>query len=140
MPAKKPVSLVIDTNVLLSALIGGQLRWFRDVLDDDRFEFLISSRMTEELESVVVRPRLQRYFSVEEAAELMDLIQRNALAIDIGPPYEAICRDPKDDYLLALAKAGKAQLLVTGDADLLVLKKYGKTIIIKPADFRKKYL
>jgi len=140
MPAKKPVSLVVDTNVLLSALIGGQLRWFRDVLDDDRFEFLISSRMIEELERVVVRPRLRRYFAVEEAAELMDLIQRNALAIDISPPYKAICRDPKDDYLLAMARSAKADLLVTGDEDLLVLNKHGKTRIMKPADFRKKYL
>lgn len=53
---------------------------------------------------------------------------------------KAICRDPKDDYLLALAKAAKADLLITGDEDLLVLKKYGKARILKPAAFKKEFL
>ena len=92
------------------------------------------------MESVVGPPRLRRYFSVEEAAELLGLVQRNALPIDIRPSYEPICRDPKDDDQLALAKAGKANLLINGEADLLVLKKYGKSSILKPANFRKKYL
>lgn len=41
-----------------------------------------------------------------------------------------ICRDPKDNFLLALAKDGKADYLITGDNDLLVLNKFGKTKII----------
>ena len=40
-----------------------------------------------------------------------------------------ICRDPKDNFLLALAKDGKADYLITGDKDLLDLKKFGKTKI-----------
>jgi hypothetical protein len=51
-----------------------------------------------------------------------------------------ITRDEKDDYLLALAKKGKADILITGDDDLLVLKKHGKTRILKPAAFRKEFL
>lgn len=41
----------------------------------------------------------------------------------------AICRDPNDNFLLALAKDGKADYLLTGDKDLLELKKFGKTKI-----------
>ena len=40
-----------------------------------------------------------------------------------------ICRDPKDNFLLELAKDGKADYLLTGDKDLLELKKFGKTKI-----------
>jgi len=40
-----------------------------------------------------------------------------------------ICRDPKDNFLLALAKDGKADILLTGDKDLLEIKKFGKTKI-----------
>ncbi|MGZ5191833.1 MAG: putative toxin-antitoxin system toxin component, PIN family, partial [Flavisolibacter sp.] len=40
-----------------------------------------------------------------------------------------ICRDPKDNFLLALAKDGKADYLLTGEKDLLELKKFGKTKI-----------
>jgi predicted nucleic acid-binding protein len=45
------------------------------------------------------------------------------------------CRDPKDDYLLALAIASDAHYLVTGDADLLDLKHINNTIIIRYTDF-----
>jgi predicted nucleic acid-binding protein len=53
---------------------------------------------------------------------------------------EAISRDPDDDYLLALAKAAKAQVLLTGDKDLLVLEKHGRTSIMNVNAFVKQYL
>lgn len=46
-----------------------------------------------------------------------------------------ICRDPKDNFLLALANDGKADYLLTGDKDLLELKKFGKTKIEKLTAF-----
>lgn len=46
-----------------------------------------------------------------------------------------VCRDPNDNFLLALAKDGKADYLLTGDNDLLVIKKLGKTKIIKIVEF-----
>lgn len=46
-----------------------------------------------------------------------------------------VCRDPKDNFLLALAKDGKADYLITGDKDLLDLQKFGKTKIITIANF-----
>lgn len=49
---------------------------------------------------------------------------------------KSICRDPKDDYLLALSKVAKADLLITADEDLLVLGKYGRTRIVTPETFR----
>lgn len=51
-----------------------------------------------------------------------------------------ISLDPKDDYLLALAKAAKADLLITGDTDMLGLEKYGGTRIIKPDVFKREFL
>ncbi len=47
-----------------------------------------------------------------------------------------VCRDPNDNFLLALAKDGKADYLLTGDNDLLVIKKLGKTKIIKIIEFK----
>ncbi|WP_373521656.1 putative toxin-antitoxin system toxin component, PIN family [Aquiflexum sp.] len=46
-----------------------------------------------------------------------------------------ICRDPKDDFLLGLAKDGKADFIITGDKDLLDLVKFRKTRIITISDF-----
>lgn len=46
-----------------------------------------------------------------------------------------VCRDVKDNYLLALAKDTNAHFLITGDEDLLVLSKFGNTQIIRFKDF-----
>jgi predicted nucleic acid-binding protein len=48
---------------------------------------------------------------------------------------ESVCRDTDDDYLLALASEGRADVLVTRDEDLLTLKKHGETEIIYVAEF-----
>ncbi|MBK6754350.1 MAG: putative toxin-antitoxin system toxin component, PIN family [Flavobacteriales bacterium] len=120
--------------------MGGELRWFREVLANDDLDLLVSSRMLEEVEGVVSRPYFRKYFPVEEAVEILAIVKRNGTLVKVKPPYDRICRDPKDDYLLALAKKGKADFLITGDEDLLVLKKHGKTRILKPAAFRKEFL
>ena len=135
----KPVKVVVDTNVLLSALIGGSLRWFVRVLEDDRFEILISPGLIEELQDVLARPGFRRWFPLEAVAEVLAIISRNATLIDVGPPYPQVCRDPKDDRYLAVSKVGKADLLVTGDGDLLVLGTHGRTRIVKPAAFKKEF-
>jgi hypothetical protein len=45
------------------------------------------------------------------------------------------CRDPKDNFLLALAQDGKATHLITGDQDLLILKKFGRTNILTMGEY-----
>lgn len=140
MPVSKRVKLVVDTNVLLSALIGGSLRWFVRVLDDDRFEILLSPGLLEELQEVLGRPGFRKWFPMEATTEVLSILSRHATLVDIGPPYPAVCRDPKDDRLLAVAKVGRADLLVTGDQDQLVLGKHGRTRILKPASFRDQFL
>ncbi len=54
--------------------------------------------------------------------------------VDVRSKVE-LCRDPKDNFLLALAKDGDADYLITGDADLLVLKEFEKTKIVTLAEF-----
>lgn len=140
MPVSKRVRLVVDANIILSALIGGELRWFREVLANNELDLLVSTNMLEEVERVASRPYFRKYFPVHQVAEILAIIERNGTMVKVDPPHEKICRDPKDDYLLAFAKKGKADLLITGDEDLLVLKKYGKTRILKPAAFKKEFL
>jgi putative PIN family toxin of toxin-antitoxin system len=50
---------------------------------------------------------------------------------------EPVCRDKDDDRIIGAAIAGKAQVIITGDSDLLVLKKHGKIKIVSPRDFWK---
>ena len=50
-------------------------------------------------------------------------------------PITPVCRDPDDDRILACASEAHAEYIVTGDEDLLVLKRYGAIHIVKPRDF-----
>ena len=51
-----------------------------------------------------------------------------------------MCRDPNDDFLLILAKDGKADYLITGDKDLLILNPFNKTKICTPTEFKENYI
>ena len=78
--------------------------------------------MLAELASVLARPRRRRYVSLDEAERFAaDLAGVTSLTPDPPPPHLAVCRDPADDYLVALARSTSADALVTGDQDLLSL-------------------
>ena len=60
---------------------------------------------------------------------MADLAGVMTLAADPAPPYPAVCRDPGDDYLVALARAALVDAVVTGDRDLLELEDSGLAVI-----------
>jgi uncharacterized protein len=61
-------------------------------------------------------------------------MSERAIFIEVSSTVD-VCRDIKDNFLLALAKDGKASHLLTGDKDLLVLKNFGKTKILTIAEY-----
>ncbi len=129
------VRLVVDTNVLVSSLMGGALARLAQVLADDRFEVFTSNEQLAELLDVVERPKFRKYFTLAEGRALVADFTLVATCVTVHSNPPAICRDPKDDHLLALAKAAKADRLITGDADLLVLNKVGRTRMVRPGEF-----
>jgi putative PIN family toxin of toxin-antitoxin system len=83
-----------------------------------------------EVAAVLGRDRLRRFLSIDEARRFVtDLTGVMAPAADPSPPYPAVCRDPDDDYLVALARAALVDALVTGDRDLLELEDIGVAVI-----------
>ena len=133
------MKLVVDVNVLLSSLMGGELADLKNMLADERFEIYTSYDQLAELLDVVERPKFRKFFSLAEARALVADFTLIAECIEVTTDPPTVCRDPKDDHLLALAKAARAHYLVTGDSDLLVLKKHGRTQIVKPAAFRREF-
>jgi len=83
-----------------------------------------------------MRSKFDPYFSKEKRANTLEFIAKDAKWFT---PTETIrdCRDPKDDKFLELAVASKADFLITGDSDLLVLNPFRKTRILTMADFSK---
>jgi putative PIN family toxin of toxin-antitoxin system len=129
---------VIDTGVLVSALIrrqstpGDVLRALRD----GRFTVIFSVELLVELVDVLGRDPFRSKYHIEpgDVAALINLIRlRGELVI---PQRSVIaCRDPKDDKFLAAALAGKADCIITGDADLLNLTPFEGIPILRPSDF-----
>ena len=126
--------VVIDTNIWISFLIGKHLAGLHRHIDSGRVEVVTCETQLRELADVLNRPRIRKYISEVQAETFLDLLCEIALLVEPaqGP---AICRDPKDDYLLYMAIAAQADYLVSGDYDLLTLDYIVDTKIITYTDF-----
>jgi len=135
MPSQKPSRVIVDTNLWISFLIGRELQNLKDLLISNRIQLITSDQLIHEVKLVVARPKLEKYFSHDKVSEFLSLLEIISLKFDIKD-VEKVCRDPKDDFLLALAKRSKANFLITGDKDLLEIGQYGRTEILTARKFR----
>jgi putative PIN family toxin of toxin-antitoxin system len=132
--ANRPKRIVIDTNIFISFLISNTFSKLDKHLLSNKTRFIFSVELLNEFIEVVSRPKLKKYFSDKDLTKLLDSINDHADFIEVTANVD-ICRDKKDNFLLALCEDGKADYLITGDEDLLVLKKFKKTIILKIGDY-----
>lgn len=129
--------LVIDTNVLVSALLAGTslpahliVMW-----REGRFDLLTSAEQLDELMRVTRYPKIRERLAPALAGRLINELRDIAVVVK-NLPTVAVCADPYDNYLLAMAAEGAADFLVTGDKhDLLGLKLYEGTRIVTVRDF-----
>ena len=125
---------VFDNNVLVSAalLAGVPRKAFDKLLDNGTV--LVSVPVLLELADVLNREKFDKYVTHDERMRFMVGFLKVAEMIEVSETF-TVCRDPKDDKLLELAVSGKADFLVTGDKDLLVLNPFRKVEIITPRAF-----
>ena len=131
---------VLDTNVVISATLirGGNedriLRFWRH----SGFELVLSPKILQEIGRVLLYEKLQRYrwMSEQELVLFLELLAQECHLV-LGNIDVHASRDPADDKFLAAALEGKARYVVSGDKDLLSLKKYRNVQIITPAVFLK---
>jgi putative PIN family toxin of toxin-antitoxin system len=131
MPPKK---VILDTNLWISHLISNRLIQLDALLADKRVRLLFSDQLLEEFILVAQRPKFSRYFSTEDIQDLLAVFDSYGEIVEVYSKVD-ICRDPKDNFLLALAKDSRADFLITGDNDLLVLKQFEDTQILTFTDF-----
>lgn len=114
---------VLDTNVVLSALVfsNGATARMRQAWQSGLLKPLVSTATVQELMRVLAYPKFK--LSAAEQHELLAdyLPYGEVVSVPEPPPRVPDCRDPRDLPFLHLAAAGKAELLVSGDADLLAL-------------------
>lgn len=129
--------IVADTNVLVSGMLWhGNPARIIDASRQGMVQLLSSAALLDELRSTISRPmflaRLQLLpMSVDDfmsaIGELVEVVVPAAMS-------EPVSRDPDDDLVLATAVAGSADLIVTGDLDLLVIQNFRGISILSPSD------
>jgi putative PIN family toxin of toxin-antitoxin system len=129
------VRVVLDTNVLVSALLfRGRLAALIPLWHSGAIVPVISRETFDEFRTVLAYPKFA--LTEEEVAGIIeDEILPFFEVTEITDPVEGVCRDPHDDKFLAAAVNGGAACLVTGDRDLLELKRYRSVEIVNPQEF-----
>ena len=128
------IRVILDTNPWISFLISKRLGKIDELFERDDLVLVFSEELLEEFLEVANRPKFRTYFPDDTVDELMTLFEEIGVVVDVTSDVD-LCRDPKDNFLLALAKDGNADFLVTGDADLLVIGKFENTEILTYSAF-----
>jgi len=131
------VRLVLDTNVVVSALLwrGKPHQLLEAIRQRSNWQIYSSSALLEELADVLTRPSATKRLALidKQAQELLLDFIASVEIVRAMPLPRPVCRDPDDDEVLALAAAASADLIVSGDNDLLVLEQFEGVPIVNAA-------
>lgn len=130
----KNKKVILDTNLWISFLITKKLNQLDELIENTDITLIFSNELIEEFIDVVSRPKFKKYFSKKEIEKILEYFDQFGKLIKVKSDIQ-ICRDKKDNFLLNLSVDSKANYLITGDKDLLVLENIEKTKILTFADF-----
>jgi uncharacterized protein len=126
---------VVDTNIFVSAALKADstslyaFRWI------ERHGQVLKSHATErELYATLRKPKLARLLLDDAFVERLTAMLRSAELIEVVERIR-VCRDPDDDKFIELAINGRADMIISGDLDLLALRAFQAIPIVDPASF-----
>jgi uncharacterized protein len=132
-----PVRAILDTNVLISALISptGTPARLLVAAEQGSYELIVSDRLLGEMEDVLRREKFSRYVTSRDVADYLLRLRLASTRAKEGEVFP-VSPDAKDDYLFALALASGADFLVSGDEHLLDLPPSLTPVpVCTPSDF-----
>lgn len=127
---------VVDTNVLIAGLLWrGPPHALLQLMRAGALSLISSPTLLAELAEVLGRAKFDAILAGTNTSRERSLAEMQRLAEVIDPPPlpRPVCRDPDDDQLLALAMAARADIIVSGDNDLLALGSFEGVRIVAPA-------
>ena len=127
--------IVFDASTVVSAALKADGVPERALLHAEEVDVIaISAVVDAEIAGVLHRPRFTRAIPVERREHVLNILRR--AAVWFKPALRVTdCRDPKDDKYLELALEAGAEIIVSSDADLLVLNPWRGVRILRPADY-----
>jgi uncharacterized protein len=134
--------VVIDTNVWLSALLwGGQPNIIIRLIEMKQIQAISSAEILTELTDILQKAKLQKRLNQLKlnADEVTVVAKRLMTLVVIDAVLIPELRDPKDQMVIATAIAGDAQIIISGDRDLLVLHPFSNIAIFSPQEFLSHY-
>jgi uncharacterized protein len=127
--------VVVDTNVFVSRLLRFDSTPGRAAEKAIHNAVLLVSHATiSELADVLSQAKFDRYVTIEQRLQFIRLVAQVAEFVPVIHPIRE-CRDPKDDKFLELALNGRADVIVTGDKDLLRMGPWRGITILSPTDY-----
>lgn len=131
------MKVIFDCNIWVSLFITKQIDLLKQFLTSPEVVFLTSQELEDEIRTVLSRKKFQKYIDERAVEVFIHRISRYSEKIDIsGKCADVDIRDPKDVYLVTLSEEAKADYLVSGDKDLLVLGGFKVTKFITLAEFK----
>jgi len=133
----RPLRVVLDTNVLISALLfrTGRMRWIEPLWTGNRIVPLVSKATVEEMIRVLQYPKF-RLTPLDRQTVLEAFLPYVGTVAVVMPLHCPSCRDPDDVKFLLLAQQGKADYLVSGDDDVLAVGATLSCPIVSPDAFK----
>jgi|WetSurMetagenome_2_1015567.scaffolds.fasta_scaffold1018380_1 uncharacterized protein len=125
--------VVLDTNVFISAFLGGRLHVIVDAWKAGKFTLIISEAIAREYLDVLNRPKFK--ITAREIAATTDYLLKTAEFVTPTKVVSAIKDDPTDNKFLEAALAGKVAYVVSGDGHLLDLKTFQGIYLITAREF-----
>lgn len=124
--------IVPDTNVLISALIveGNEYRLIEKCFKR-KILLITSADVLDEFKEVALRPKFG--FTEEKVDDFVNALIEAAEVVMPIERISGVCRDPDDNKLLEAALEGKADYIISGDKDLLILKKFRNVKLVPAA-------
>lgn len=135
----KPWRLVIDTNVVISALLfQGEANKIHSLWREKKIQFIVSREIVEEYIKVLTYPKFRL-----SAYEIKGILQEQILpfveSVKVHSHIDLVAQDPEDNKFLSLALDGRAKYLLTGDRHLLEIKRLHKCQCLGISEFLQKY-
>jgi putative PIN family toxin of toxin-antitoxin system len=129
--------IIIDTNLWISLLIGKRLSEMRELCNNARITAYFCEELVAEFLRIANSKKIRKYATDERIKETVSLIRTSCVNIFIkNTAVSPQLRDAKDLYLLSLADTVRADYILTGDNDLLVLKFHNYTKIVTYNEFK----